>query len=158
MRIIGIAALLAINIGWVHGHPPSIRALGGNVVIRKFATGSNTFVDTTVAIEVDGDQTLESLNRSFSIIPTLVPHARADLFEREALSHPRAIQMISTTSDASYVTCGYTCGHRGAVDGKTVICGSTTMKFGAASNVLDASWVDAVDKATCFVSATDPTV
>ncbi|KIW27556.1 uncharacterized protein PV07_07284 [Cladophialophora immunda] len=137
MKIAAIATLLVIGTGSVSGHPPSTRALGGNVVVRKFATGSNTFVDTTVAIDVNGDKTLQSL---------------------KPLSHPRAVQMISTTSDASYVTCDYTCGHRGAVDGKTAICGSTTMKFGAASNILDASWVDSVDEATCFVSATDPTV
>src|ERR1700759_5597099 len=71
---------------------------------------------------------------------------------------PKSFQMISTTSDAPYVTCDYTCGHRGQSDGKDITCGSTNMKFGAKSNVLDAAWVDSVDTARCFVSATDPTV
>ncbi|KAH0846202.1 hypothetical protein FOPE_12588 [Fonsecaea pedrosoi] len=136
MKIIAIAALLTLSTGWVHGHPPPKRALGGSVVVRKFATGSDIFVDTAVVIDVNEDKTLHSLN---------------------LLSHPQAIQMISTTSDASYVTCDYTCGHRGAMNGNAVVCGSTTMKSGAPSNILDASWVDSVEGATCFVSANDPT-
>jgi len=138
MKCTIVASLLAVGAELVSGSPFSTRALDGSVVIRKSAQNSDVSVDTTVTIDLGGERTPQSL---------------------KVLSQPpKSVQLISTTSDAPFVTCDFTCGHRGQSNGQSVTCGSATMKSGAKSNILDASWVDSVESAICFVSATDPTV
>ncbi|OCT50451.1 hypothetical protein CLCR_07708 [Cladophialophora carrionii] len=137
MKITAIASLLGTGAQLASGAPLAIRALGGTVVIRQSAQSSNAFIDTTVTIDLEG-------NRN--------PQALKVLSQR-----PKSVQAISTTSDAPFVTCDYTCQSRDGTNGDSVTCGSTTMKSGAESATLDVSWVDSVDSVICFVSATDPT-
>ena len=61
MKCTIFVSLLVAGLQLVSGTPFSKRAPGGTVVIRQFAQNSDAFVDTTVAIDLEGSRTPHAL-------------------------------------------------------------------------------------------------